>query len=50
MPMKLMKALKDAGMKITEPDRTAFREICEPIYSNFYDTIPQDLVEAAINS
>ena len=45
-----LESLKESGMVITEPNRDAFREICEPIYSNFYDVIPQEMIEAAINS
>ena len=45
-----LESLRESGMIITEPDRDAFREICEPIYSDFYDVIPQEMIEAAINS
>ena len=45
-----LESLKESGMVITEPNRDAFREICEPLYSNFYDVIPQEMIEAAINS
>ena len=45
-----LEALKESGTIITEPDRDAFREICEPIYPNFYDIVPQEMIEAAIAS
>jgi len=45
-----IKSLKESGMNITEPDRETFRKICEPIYSEFYNSIPKEMIDAVINS
>ncbi|SBW07769.1 Tripartite ATP-independent periplasmic transporter solute receptor, DctP family [uncultured delta proteobacterium] len=45
---RYLEELKKFGMNITEVDRNAFREICAPIYKEFYGTIPQEMIEAVL--
>ena len=45
---RYLNELKEFGMNIVEVDRTAFRDLCAPIYQEFYGPVPKEIIEAAI--